>query len=382
MNARISLTCRPATVLTFLVPFVVSMLAVLPGQAGAQDKAAAIIEYSSGDDIVVIRAGKRVPADDPIGMALFSGDQVQTGRGVFVELRLAGGSSVIKLAENTTFVLERVAGGQTSLRLVYGRLRAKVEKLAGSDSFSVASAQAIAGVRGTDFGVDVIASRGKTAGNNNTRAYCFEGSVQVTAFVKTDATAKAGEGLEPVPKVFMVEPGQMVSVEGDADATGAVQSPIETQILEYWQDNDYVGQTAKAIEERTGDVDLSAIVMTPVAPEAPPSELELEYRRGFEEGYRASKKEAQAASGSASGAVPAGFVSEAELAAMKRAMMLQKAGVIAAGMATLGGAAMAIDGYIDLQNGNQDQGISSLAIGAAISAASLPFLVLSLFAAP
>ncbi|MBN2874264.1 MAG: FecR domain-containing protein [Spirochaetales bacterium] len=334
----------------------------------AQDKAAAMIEFSSGEDIVVIRAGRRLPTSDPIGLELYQGDQIQTGRGVFVELRVLAGSSLIKLAENTTFVLERLSDGETSLRLVYGRIRAKVTKLAGSDTFTVASAQAIAGVRGTDFGVDVVATKAMSVGATTTRAYCFEGAVEVTAFVQPGSLAD--EGLEPIPRAYIVNAGEMLKVEGDARNAEATKESLDDAIREYWKANDYV-------EDIEAD-ETPSVAATPTEPEAPVVDERAIFERGYAEGYAVARAEFEPAPDY----VPAGYISESELEEVRDAARLQAGGIVAASLIGVGGAAMAAWGGVQAASGDSAGAVYSLTTAAYISAAAIPFLILALFANP
>jgi len=348
--------------------FVSAALVLSIAGAWAQQSPAAVVEFSSGDDIVVIREGKRVAIQDPIGLQLYQGDQVQTGKGVFVELRLAGGGAVIKLAENTTFVLERLSDGQTSLQLVYGRIRAKVEKLAGTDSFSVRSTQAVAGVRGTDFGLDVVASRSITAATT-TSAYCFEGSVEVTAFVRSDVLA--AESLEAIPKAFVLAAGEMVQVEGVTGKAEATKTVIDEAIKSFWTVNDYVVEPS---------------VLAPVKqPETAPDVAALpviDEKAIFDRGYAQGYDEARKLYERAPDYVPDGFVRAEELEAVRRASRWQKGSVLAGSLAGLGGAGLAVWGFMMIEAGDTAGGTAMLEYGAIASALSLPFLAVSLFIRP
>lgn len=330
---------------------VACVLSLVAASAWAEE-AAAVIEFSSGDDVIVIRGGRKVAADDPIGLELFQGDQVQTGKGVFVEMRLSGGGSVVKLAENTTFVLERLSDGQTSLQLVYGRVRAKVDRLSGADSFSVRSSQAIAGVRGTDFGLDVVASRSALAATT-TNAYCFEGAVEVTAFVRSDA--QIAESLEAIPRAFVIQAGEMLRIEGVTGGTEATKSAVDTSIREFWTENDYVLD----------------------APDKAPAAVAASYEDGYAKGLADAKASLAAAT-----VVPEGFVSAEEVAAIRTAARRQAGGVIAGGVICAGGLALAVRGYIMTESGDLSGGNDSYMAGAIIGAMSLPFFTAALFSRP
>ncbi|HUW69851.1 MAG TPA: FecR family protein [bacterium] len=331
------------------------------GASAWADGAAAVVEYASGDDVIVLRAGRRVPAGDILGMELMEGDQVQTGKGVFLEMHVVSGGAVIKLAENTTFVLERLADGKTSLRLVYGRIRAKVEKLAGTDSFVVKSTQAVAGVRGTDFGLDVMAARSAALGLTTTNVYCFQGFVDVTALLRTDA--QAAESLEAIPRASLITAGEMVRVEFVSGAIQASKTALDPSIGEFWKTID-TRSTAESTEptesiQSTSGIDQSA------------------FDQGYASGYADAKNQIDAGGGIADD-----FISLDEAEAIRKAARLQRGGIIAGALVGTGGAATAIYGLAMVAAGDTDQGLNALTAGAIISASALPFLILSLCMKP
>ncbi|PKL08769.1 MAG: hypothetical protein CVV51_07245 [Spirochaetae bacterium HGW-Spirochaetae-7] len=339
--------------------------------AWAQGAVAATIEFSSGDDIVVIRSGKRLPFKDSIGLELLQGDQVQTGKGVFVEIRLGTGSTILKLAENTTFLLERLESGQTSLQLVYGRMRAKVEKLAGTDSFSVRSPQAVAGVRGTDFGLDVIASRSVVAAATMTRAYCFEGSVEIVVYVRS--TAQAAESLEAIPRSYIIGAGEMVKIEGDPGKSDAVKQPLEESIRSFWKANDYKSEEDEALPDAAASTSGAAVDSGKAALDAGAS-----FEQGFARGYDAARLEF----GRDPGIAQDGFLSRSEADAIRAAARLQAGGIVAGSLISTIAAGSAVYGFFLLDAGDTDGGVLALRASAIMSATAIPFLVMSLFAKP
>jgi hypothetical protein len=331
------------------------------GASAWADGAAAVVEYASGDDVIVLRAGRRVPAGDILGMELMEGDQVQTGKGVFLEMHVVSGGAVIKLAENTTFVLERVADGKTLLRLVYGRIRAKVEKLAGTDSFVVKSTQVVAGVRGTDFGLDVMAARSAALGLTTTNVYCFQGFVDVTALLRTDA--QAAESLEAIPQASLITAGEMVRVEFESGAIQARKTALDPSIGEFWKtiDTRSTAESTGSTEsiQSTSGIDQSA------------------FDQGYASGYADAKNQIDAGGG-----IAGDFISPDEAEAIRKAARLQRGGIIAGALVGTGGAATAIYGLAMVAAGDTDQGLNALIAGAIISASVLPFLMLSLFIKP
>lgn len=199
----------------------------------AQETPLAVISYASTQDILVIRNNKKVVFDDPIGLILYAGDQVQTGRGVTAEIQFSKPAGILKMTENTTIVIERLKTDATiNIRLIYGRIRTKMSKLAGNESFSITSAQAVAGVRGTDFGFEVLTPRVALNPMPVTKIYCFEGEVFVTAYI--NISSSNAENLETVPKEFTIKNNEMVVVERKDSRTIATLQKLEYGLTEFW----------------------------------------------------------------------------------------------------------------------------------------------------
>ena len=196
----------------------------------------AFVIYAEGNDMSVYRNGELhsydVVVDDVLGMPLLSGDLVQTDPGTYVEIQVMPARTVIKVAENTPFRIEALGGdGGGTFQMSYGRLRARVERIAGNERFEVRGHSAVAGVRGTDFGYDIIVER-EALEELQTRVYCFEGSVEVSAVepeppaeppAEQDVTdqpdadrSTSGQRLEtpaqPAPRPILISANQMVAV--------------------------------------------------------------------------------------------------------------------------------------------------------------------------
>jgi hypothetical protein len=157
----------------------------------------ATVVYAEGNSFSLIRGGKSVTVkvDDAatIGMEIARGDIIRTASGTFLEIAIEPISASVQIAENTSFRCDADSTGtQSTGELYYGRVRAKVAKLGGSSSFKISSPSLVAGVRGTDFGLDVIAVRPSKTGSPAVaatpsapvspmlfRVFCFEGSVLV-----------------------------------------------------------------------------------------------------------------------------------------------------------------------------------------------------------
>ena len=179
----------------------------------------ATVVYAEGASFSLIRSGKTVTVSvaDPatIGMEIKPGDIIRTGPSTFIEIAINPISASVQIAENTSFRCDANATGlDSSGELYYGRIRAKVAKLSGNASYRMSSPSLTAGVRGTDFGLDVIAIRqsgaaGSTGGTQATtgtaptlfRVFCFEGNVLVGSVAGTLSDTLMISGNEMVERV-------------------------------------------------------------------------------------------------------------------------------------------------------------------------------------
>lgn len=231
--------------------------AVAEAPQGTAQPAYAEIVFVQGGDILILRSNGQTVSTDPIGLRLFTGDQVQTGAKTSVELVTVPRRSRLRLSENTVVTMGSLGNdGSTTLGLLYGRLRSKVEKMAGTPSpYKVNSQTFMAGVRGTDFGCDVLVSR--PGEKSATRVYCFEGSVEVAPQVpeapeaakapeNEGATgnegAAAGQGSQKAGFAAIIVSAGSMAVIGEAKpgkAVDVVEKPIDAELKSYWKVNDF-----------------------------------------------------------------------------------------------------------------------------------------------
>lgn len=388
------MSCKGVSMKKYLPGLVVMIFLISCVPLFGQERPMATIEFASGDDVLVIRSGRRLNFSDPFGLELLEGDQVQTGRGVFVELRLRAGNIVIKLADNTTFRLERMADGETALALVYGRVRAKVDRLAGTDTFTIRSATSVAGVRGTDFGVDVLATQQAAASLNLTRTYVFDGTVTVTALLRSGPLA--AEGLEPVPREFTLQAGEMVVVNRVDAATEAEKTTIETDILKFWSTNDFStidvpslihapkSQETIIAKSSAGEEELAS--GAPTLPDVSTALLEDAFNRGYSlgypEGFDAALATVPAAPALQELVLPEGLLGIDESRRIKQALALQKGGVLAGSLLISAAAGLAGGAMWQLESGDTDNSMSNFRLAAIMSISSLPFFFAALAVRP
>ena len=257
--------------------------------ASAQEKPSGTLVYAEGREFSIVRAGavtRFVPADGSYaGFQVQEGDLLRTESSTFVEVQLLPKGTMLKIAENTSFVFQKIgdAKSETSLNLLYGRVRTKVAKLAGAESFMLRSRNTVAGVRGTDFGFDSIMKPGSAAqpGTAAVLVYAFSGEVSVAPAV-SDSTAAAA-----APAV-LVKAGELVAVDLSASVPLVERRAVDEEIRTYWRSNDFKGIPPVAAPEGAS---LAAAAEKPVVPSSgevrkTAAETQLRYEVPDYEPYR------------------------------------------------------------------------------------------------
>ncbi len=201
------------------------------------------IVYAEGGDFSVIHQRQEeyfsVGVDDVLGLPLEAGDLVQTGNGTFLEIQTTGSGALFKIAENTSFRLDHSGeDGSSRLDLTYGRVRAKVDAVAAGTFLEMRGLSVVAGVRGTDFGYDIIVTPRGT-GEPVLQIYTFEGSVVVA-----EASPSADSGASLISRSSAqttIQPGQMIVLPLSTVVAGNLQealsrppSTITTEVRDFW----------------------------------------------------------------------------------------------------------------------------------------------------
>lgn len=231
----------------------VSSLVSSPLVVGAENPSGSgEIVYAEGKDFSVVRQGNRTSyaVSDPqvIGLPVAEGDLIQTGGGTFVEVQLLPRGSVIKIAENSSFLFKGLGpeGATVSLGLLYGRVRAKVATLSGNDSFTIRTGSTVAGVRGTDFGMDSIiqpydnqTSDAVPSFTPSVRVYCFTGQVAVLPESTEDV-------IPPSAPAVIIKKNEEVKVDLSSPIPLVERKSLEADTVQYWSQNDFKGSTPVA----------------------------------------------------------------------------------------------------------------------------------------
>lgn len=143
------------------------------------------------------------------------GTEVRTGRGSAAELQLNTGSRV-RLGAEASFTISEDEGGQVSLGLAKGVLRAWVKK--GAKKFQVRTPYATCAVRGTEFSLEVDP---QTA---NTQIDLFRGTLAVNDNLGNELTLEEGRRLS-VTQDGMGAPQQISqALEGEQNSGRAALS--------------------------------------------------------------------------------------------------------------------------------------------------------------
>ncbi|MCC5813283.1 MAG: lipoprotein LipL45 [Leptospira sp.] len=124
----------------------------------------AVVVFSVGDSKIAHADGTEEKAK--LGVAVKTGDRIETGTNGKVDLQFESGSS-IRIAPSTVLDFAKLSmnsdgGSDSKLSLASGKVFADVKKARKTDGFSVVTPTAIAGVRGTSFIVNADGKTGKS----------------------------------------------------------------------------------------------------------------------------------------------------------------------------------------------------------------------------
>ncbi|AEJ19637.1 FecR family protein [Gracilinema caldarium] len=125
----------------------------------AQSGPKALLMYADDDSLIQIITKTGVSRSVSIGDEILPGETIKT-LATNAELKLDPNGSIIKIARNTSFKIEGLAGSSgkdtNEFALVSGKIRTVAAKTAGSNKYQIKTPSAVCGVRGTDFNMLVI----------------------------------------------------------------------------------------------------------------------------------------------------------------------------------------------------------------------------------
>ena len=131
-----------------------------------------ILELSGDIDITSMKTGKRIIPEE--GTVIDGNDKIRTGRKSFVSIVLNDGSKLFIREISVLYVQDiklKLTDQPTRIQIITGKLRVIAAKTMKGNSLVVYTPTAIAGVRGTDFGI--------IATQLETRVVIFQGKVEV-----------------------------------------------------------------------------------------------------------------------------------------------------------------------------------------------------------
>jgi hypothetical protein len=131
-----------------------------------------ILELSGDIDITSMITGKRIIPEE--GTVIDGNDKIRTGRKSFVSIVLNDGSKLFIREISVLYVQDiklKLTDQPTRIQIITGKLRVIAAKTMKGNSLVVYTPTAIAGVRGTDFGI--------IATQLETRVVIFQGKVEV-----------------------------------------------------------------------------------------------------------------------------------------------------------------------------------------------------------
>ncbi len=273
--------------------FFCAVLVPLSAQTGdSSETNAGSLIYASGSGFEIVRSGSKeeydLSTDIVDGLEFHAGDYVNTFDGTFLEIQVSGSTNVLKISENTSFKFDRSTRTKSSqYEVSYGRVRARVRKLAGLDQFAISGPSMVAGVRGTDFGYDVLYDVEEQT--TIASVYCFEGKVEVEPTVQVIEEAEQGElETDAVPQRMApieIEADEMVQVReltgdqlaatgretADAEQLFALRrTNVDEDIRSYWKENDFKAVPVELESETDVEKDMDEPQEQREAAEPPP----------------------------------------------------------------------------------------------------------------
>jgi len=150
----------------------------------------AVLAYYEDDQALEITDASGTPVTDIYyGMELQGGDTVRT-KGTVAELQLEPNGSIIKLSTDTVFTIENLQKSESDsniFKLASGKLHAIAARAGLKNRYTIKTPTAVAGVRGTDFGI--ISHPG-----SEEKAFVLEGLIDYTKS-DTNQTIQLGTGM-------------------------------------------------------------------------------------------------------------------------------------------------------------------------------------------
>ncbi len=229
--------------------------------------------------VEVQRQGSTAWTPASLKMRVYSGDKVSSDTSAEAEITLEDGS-VLKLKDRSTLVIERMAKQKrplttiTSLRAMNGRVLGCIKKLASKESkFSVTTPTAVAGVRGTVFGVfvegdstelDVL--KGEVAIAGETGGEVLVGEKMMTT------VAKGGAARAPVA-LTAAKAGMLMLWGGAAIKVGSLSGAAAASTAWYATTPAIIAGSAAVVAGTVAAIAIASKKETPASPPNPATRI-------------------------------------------------------------------------------------------------------------
>ncbi len=176
-----------AAVLLLGAPFALFAQAQKPAAASPSVELV-YFENASGNMSIFDQGKKAVEFD--MGSRILPGWTIVTEEGDLAELKLVPNGTIIKISQMTNFTvtsLQSKDGETNGFALGLGKIRMVASRATGKERYALKGPTAVCGVRGTDFGMDVIPGASETA-------YVLDGMIDYT-IEKTGKTIQIAKGM-------------------------------------------------------------------------------------------------------------------------------------------------------------------------------------------
>jgi hypothetical protein len=157
-----------------------------PAPAGSDSWDARLVDLKG--DVKVYTAGQDKPLPAKKDLPLEEGDRLVTGKESTVDIGVDG-RTLVHISALSDFTLTNINRKQTSYKLSLGTFLGKIQKLLAGQTFAVETPNAVAAVRGTEFGVELDAAK---AGDSYVGVF-DEGKVEVKGHAGNSETIIAGQ---------------------------------------------------------------------------------------------------------------------------------------------------------------------------------------------
>jgi hypothetical protein len=145
-----------------MLAFVLFLTAAHAGAQNASVRSAVLVYADDITDLRAIDDDGRAISDVDLGHSFRSGDSIRTGVSGGAELRLEPNGTLLRLGPDATVRFDRFVArfgvGSNEMSVYQGKLRMVAARIRGA-GYLVRTPATAAGVRGTDFVVDVIPGR-------------------------------------------------------------------------------------------------------------------------------------------------------------------------------------------------------------------------------